>query len=227
MRSFAAQVLASDEFWREFLPFARRLAHAARLSSLSQVVLKLASPGVADVYQGCELEDLSLVDPDNRRPVDFQQRGALLDELDRRQSGGAAAREALAREVASASALSSGRAKLLLLREGLHLRRRDPELFVSGDYLPLELNGAHADRVVGFARRAAGRSLVVLAPRLLLGMLDEGDGRIAWSGRAKLPADLPRRWREVVSGIKVEARGGALELSECFAAFPVALLEPA
>ena len=145
---FAEGVLASAEFLESFLPFARRVAAAGRVSGLSQVALKLASPGPCDVYQGCELWDLSLVDPDNRRPVDYTLRASLLEGLRARLAGGPAARAALAREVAAPAALRDGRAKLLLLSEGLRLRRELPDLFLGGSYL--------AARGRGAARRAGG-----------------------------------------------------------------------
>src|SRR5689334_9873681 len=133
-RRYAEGILGSAEFMESFVPFARKVTAAGRVSSLAQVALKLASPGPCDVYQGCELWDLSLVDPDNRRPVDYAARRTLLAELRRRAGEGPQARAALAREVAGA--LGDGRAKLLLLVEGLRLRRQLPELFLSGDYLP-------------------------------------------------------------------------------------------
>jgi (1->4)-alpha-D-glucan 1-alpha-D-glucosylmutase len=186
------------------------------------VALKLASPGVADVYQGCELWDLSLVDPDNRRPVDFALRARLLDELSRRLAEGGAARARLAREVSSPEGLRDGRAKLLLLREGLRLRRDEPALFREGDYLPLEAEGPHDGHVVAFARRHGGRRLLCVVPRLVLQLLDEGGGTIAWDARLPLPPELRGAYTDLLTG---ERRAGdALDAAELFAGFPAAIL---
>jgi (1->4)-alpha-D-glucan 1-alpha-D-glucosylmutase len=216
---FAEGVLASGEFLESFSPFARRVAAAGRYAALSQVALKLASPGPCDVYQGCELWDLSLVDPDNRRPVDFELRRKLLDELRRRVAEGPRERAALAREVSAPAALPDGRAKLLLLREGLRLRRDAPDLFLVGDYVPLAAEGAHGDHVVAFARRDGRRAVVCVAPRRVLPLADG----FAWDGRLALPQGFPRDWRDVVTGARRRADGG-LGLAELFDGFPVALL---
>jgi (1->4)-alpha-D-glucan 1-alpha-D-glucosylmutase len=222
VRRFAEAVVGSPEVMEDLAPFARRVAAAGRLSSLAQVALKLASPGVADVYQGCELWDLSLVDPDNRRPVDFARRAELLGDLGRRLAEGPAARARLAGELSAPDALRDGRAKLLLLREGLRARRDDPALFLEGGYAPLDATGPHAGNVVAFARRHEGAALLCVVPRLVLGLLDAGAGRIAWDARLPLPPELPREWTDVVTGARV--RGDALELAELFSGFPVALL---
>jgi (1->4)-alpha-D-glucan 1-alpha-D-glucosylmutase len=218
-RRFAEGILASPEFMESFVPFARRIAAAGRVSSLAQVALKLGSPGPCDVYQGCEVWDLSLVDPDNRRPVDYGVRRRLAGELRRRLAEGPPARRALAREVATS--LGDGRAKLLLLMEGLRLRRELPDLFLEGDYLPLEAEGPHAAHVVAFARRHGQRALVCAVPRLVLGLAD-GGGAVAWQGRLPLPAGFPRELRDAVTGARRRADG--LALAELFETFPVALL---
>jgi (1->4)-alpha-D-glucan 1-alpha-D-glucosylmutase len=221
--SFTEAVLASPEFMESFAPFARRVAAAGRISSLAQVALKLASPGPCDVYQGCELWDLSLVDPDNRRPVDFALRSKLLDELRGQTAEGPAERAALAGEVCQAQALPDGRAKLFLLREGLRLRREQPALLLQGEYLPLAAEGPHADRVVALARRHEKRVLVCVVPRLALGLLDaSGSGRLEWEGRVHLPQGFPLDLRDIVTGAR--RRGDRLLLADLFAGFPVALL---
>ncbi len=219
---FVEAVLASSEFLESFLPFVRRITVAGRLSSLSQVALKLASPGPCDVYQGCELWDLSLVDPDNRRPVDYALRAKLLGELSSRLERGPAERAALAREVSEEEALGDGRAKLLLLREGLRLRRELPALFLEGEYVPLEAEGPRADRVIAFARRQGGRTLLCVVPRLTLGLVDASKGgRPSWTGELVLPGGFPTAFRDVVSG--AELSGERLALDRIFAGFPVAL----
>ncbi len=217
-RAFAEAVLGSSAFARSFEPVARRLAAAGRLSSLAQVALKGVAPGVADVYQGTELWDLSLVDPDNRRPVDFAARAALLAGMDARAAGGGPARAGLARELGGA--LTDGRAKLWLLATVLRARRRDPALFLEGAYLPLPAVGPRAGRVVAAARALGARGALCVVPRLALSCLEEADQ--PWQGELPLPGSLRGPWRDAVTG--ETHRGDALPLARLFADFPVAFL---
>jgi (1->4)-alpha-D-glucan 1-alpha-D-glucosylmutase len=218
---FVEKILSSPGFLADFAPFAARVARAGRISSLAQVAVKCAAPGVPDVYQGTELWDLSLVDPDNRRPVDFERRARLLAELDRELARGIG-RAALARRLSSVDALADGRAKLHLLRTALRLRQALKELFEAGDYRPLAAEGPLARHVFAFTRGTPGRALVCAVPRLVLGPLEAGDGAVRWQGALPLLPGLPRRWRDAVTG---EVREGpALPLAELFADFPVALL---
>jgi len=222
-RGFAAGILSHRPFLEDLGAFTARVAAAGHLSSLSQVALKCAVPGVCDVYQGCELWDLSLVDPDNRRPVDFALRARMLEGIERRLAEGPAARAALARELSAPAALGDGRAKLFLLREALRLRRDQQALFLEGDYLPLEARGPHAAHLVAFGRLHRGRKLVCAVPRLALTLLDAGrDGRIAWEGELPLPPELRGPFADAVTGERRE--GAALPLSLLFGSFPVALL---
>jgi (1->4)-alpha-D-glucan 1-alpha-D-glucosylmutase len=222
VRSFVERILSSGEFLAELRSLAGRTAHAGRISSLAQVALKCAAPGVPDVYQGCELWDLSLVDPDNRRPVDFALRARALREIEAELGKGAAARVALARRLSSEEGLKDGRAKLLLLRSALHLRQAMGELFLRGDYLPLVADGPLARRVFAFARVDARRAVVCAVPRLVLGALESGGGQIRWEGTLPLPKGLPTRWRDAVTG--AEQEGSRIALADLFGAFPVALL---
>jgi (1->4)-alpha-D-glucan 1-alpha-D-glucosylmutase len=223
VQRWAARLLVSAPFLDDFVPFARRVAQAARLSSLAQVALKVASPGVPDIYQGCELWDLSLVDPDNRRPVDFARRRELLAVLARRAAEGPAARRALAREVAEPAALVDGRAKLLLVRESLRYRRAHGALFLDGDYRPLAVEGEDAARVVAFARVHERERLICVVPRLMLQRMERGGGRgIAWRARVLLPPSLRGGWVDVVTGRRVDV-SGAVDVGSAIADFPVAL----
>ncbi len=223
-RAFAQQLLSSRAFLADFTPFARRIAAAARLSSLAQVALKVASPGVPDVYQGCELWDLSLVDPDNRRPVDYALRRRLLDGLTRRLAEGDASRLQLARELAQPSALVDGRAKLLLVREALRLRRARGPLFSDGEYVALSAEGEDAGHVVAFARVHADEHALCVVPRLTLQLSDRAGGKaIDWRGRVQLPERLRGRYVDAVTGRRVNA-GATLDLRALFGDFPVALL---
>src|SRR5262249_51602306 len=130
-------------FISEFLPFQRRVAHFGMINSLAQVVLKIASPGVPDLYQGTELWDLSLVDPDNRRPVDFPRRAKMLAGLQKRIAEQGADLIALAGELLAAPV--DGRVKMYVTHQALALRRALPQLFCEGAYLPLDLGGARRE----------------------------------------------------------------------------------
>lgn len=222
VRAFVAAILSSPEFLPELEGVARRALRAGRISSLAQVALKCAAPGVPDVYQGCELWDLSLVDPDNRRAVDFALRARALEALRAELARGPAAAAALARAVSSPQGLASGLAKLLLLRVALHLRRADPALFRAEDYRALEADGPLAAHVFAFARAVPGRALVCAVPRLVLAHLEAGGGTVRWEGALLLPGGLPHRWRDAITG--AVRSGPAVPLAELFADFPVALL---
>jgi (1->4)-alpha-D-glucan 1-alpha-D-glucosylmutase len=223
IKQFVDGLVTSRELLAELRPFARRIAGAARLSSLAAVALKVAAPGVTDVFQGTELWDLSLVDPDNRRPVDFARRRELLAELLRRAGESGAARVALAREVARPEVLADGRAKLLLLAAALRFRRAHHALFLDGDYVPLPVEGEHAEQAVAFARVHENEHVVCVVPRLVLQLLDRGQP-IAWRGRVPLPPPLRLPLVDIVTGRRLEPRDGALALPDLFADFPVALL---
>ncbi len=231
---FVSQVLSGPEsrpFLEDFARFQRRVARVGIVHSLSQTLIKLASPGVPDIYQGSELWDLNLVDPDNRRPVDFELRKRMLDELKSRIDRGES-RSALASSLLSNP--DDGLLKLFVIWTGLTHRREQPGLHRRGEYLPLTAEGPHADRVVAFARRSAGRAVVAIAPRLVAGLMGEDGsrpplGEVWESTSLVLPADLGKVWTDRLTGQKVEARQTSsdqvLPLAEVFRALPLALLE--
>src|SRR5581483_1212031 len=170
LRRFVEGLLADEEFLAGLGAFVAPLVEPGRVNALAQCLLKLASPGVPDVYQGCELWDLSLVGPDNRRPVDCAVREALLAE----------AEAADGTEAVWPGRADSGLPKLLLTHRALHLRRRRPEFFCVGSgYVPLAAAGPKAAHAVGFARTAADTGepgAVAVAPRLVLGLAGEWAG---------------------------------------------------
>jgi len=231
--AFADEFLKSEgptEFLNDFLPFAGEIAFYGMLNSISQVVLKAASPGVPDFYQGTELWDLSFVDPDNRRPVDFAKRRRLLEELKQKEKDDRAALVAdlLAR-------WPDGRIKLYTIYRALNFRRAEEELFRSGEYLPAGASGKVKDNVCAFLRRRGGAWALAAAPRLVTRLTDPGApplGDAAWGrGTLTLPPEAPDRWRNVFTGEELEAaaREGnkELRLADIFKSFPVALLAPA
>lgn len=225
--SFVDAVLAApadDPFVEEFRRLHRRVVRVGRLNALSQQLLKIASPGVPDIYQGTETWDLSLVDPDNRRPIDYDARKKLLGEIEARTDRAAFARELAARP-------DDPRAKLFVTHHALLTRRADPELFRDGAYVPLDVVGPRARHVVAFARVRDGRVAVVVAPRLVAGVLGE---RGAWRDTfVALPDEVAElldadQLTDVFSGESRRAiareGGAAFAVAELFADFPLVLL---
>ena len=192
------------------------------VNSLEQLLLKVTCPGVPDFYQGTELFDLSLVDPDNRRPVDYALRQALLGELERK----GADRLQVAAELASA--WPDARAKMYVTSRALSLRRTHTELFRKGDYEPLYADGAHRNQVCAFARRHRSTWVVVVVPLrslTLTGINRLPLGTAAWGAESlTLPSRHPASFENVLTGERVGLDGGHLPLSEVFRTFPVALL---
>lgn len=215
--SFARRALADPPIAGQISAFVAGLAADAAVNSLSAKLIQLTMPGVPDVYQGCELTALSLVDPDNRRPVDYDRRRSLL--------------AALAGLTPQAPADNGSpdwldRAKLLVVSRALRLRRARPEWF-AGRYEPLEASGPQHEHVLAFAR---GGSAVTLATRLPGGLRRDG----GWDDRTVLPLPAPGRWRDVITGTcygtgrdPLTGRPGQVVLAEVTAQLPVALLVPA
>jgi (1->4)-alpha-D-glucan 1-alpha-D-glucosylmutase len=234
VRRFVARVLdekRSHRFLAEFRAFQRRVDHYARFNSLTQVLLKVASPGAPDVYQGTELWDFSLVDPDNRRPVDYDLRRRLLDELRQHAGGTAESLVPLCGELLQQH--EDGRVKMYLLTRALHCRRENPGLFTTGEYLPARASPERDENVCAFVRRAEGRLALAAAPRLLTRLVAPGElplGAAAWGETVlHLPEGVgARRWQDVFTGRVLEATGPpespVLPLAELFAHFPAALL---
>jgi (1->4)-alpha-D-glucan 1-alpha-D-glucosylmutase len=192
------------------------IAWFGALNSLSMTLIKFASPGVPDVYQGTELMDLSLVDPDNRRPVDYALRARLLEEF-----------QSLRDPRGLLDALHDGRAKLWVAWRLLELRQRLPELFRDGGYLPLAASGKHAEHVLAFARTHARGTVVVVAGRLYAKMLGAA-GKLplgeAWEDTSvALPQNLAA-FENVLTGERIEAVGGTVRLAALCARFPLAAL---
>ncbi len=205
MIAFVRAVLSgpgSSRFLSRFVPFARTMARLGAANSLAHLVLLMGSPGVPDVYQGTELWHLHLVDPDNRQPVDFAQRRAILDELlphlDRVERGTGDA-ESLVRELAGH--WTDGRVKLWVLAALLRYRRRHADLFRLGEYLPLPTEPANAP-LVAFARSHAAHAVIVVAARHAMRSNKDWPIGTAWSETAlPVPPELEgRTWRDALTG---------------------------
>ncbi|MGH9715519.1 MAG: malto-oligosyltrehalose synthase [Candidatus Acidiferrales bacterium] len=214
-------------FLQEFAALQKKLSFYGCLNSLSQILLKIASPGLPDFYQGEELWDYNLVDPDNRRPIDFGLRGRLLDELKHLDHEN---REALL-ETLMAN-WPDGRIKLYLTWKALHFRRDHRELFELGEYLPLDAAGKQKESLFAFARRRDNSEWVVaVAPRMLSRVTDQGEaplGREIWGAASiQLPTGAPSHWRDVITGqeLRTGKHSGrpVLRAADLFCRFPVAL----
>jgi (1->4)-alpha-D-glucan 1-alpha-D-glucosylmutase len=234
VQSFVQKVLvadAADPFIQDFLGLQRTVGYFGRWNSLSQLVLKLTSPGVPDLYQGCEMWDFSLVDPDNRRPVDYSLRASVLADLQVALERRGAAE--LSGHLLKAS--RDGRIKQYTTWRALDLRRRQPHLFLEGDYQPLPIRGAKKEHVCAFIRRSAEAEIVVAVPRLVFGLCGGTErspvGQEVWQDTILA---LPRqqagtRYRNIFTGevVGVVEQGGAwgAPLADALATFPVAVLE--
>ena len=218
---FVDKVLADEAFLSEFLPFQRRIAHFGIVNSLSQTLLKVASPGVPDIYQGTEMWDFSLVDPDNRRPVDFEFRRNALSEMRTRSNN----LPSLAAQLLADP--EDGRVKLFLLWRALEARRRLKPLFEQGDYLPLAAEGEKSEHIIAFARRHEERCIVAAVPRFAASLSAEGEwplGERVWGDTALRLPEGGHRWRSLLDGQEFPACE-PLRTGELFGRFPSALLE--
>ncbi|HSB13840.1 MAG TPA: malto-oligosyltrehalose synthase [Bryobacteraceae bacterium] len=228
---FAESILdptESNRFLPDFLRFQERLALHGAFNALSQVLIKITAPGVPDFYQGTELWDFSLVDPDNRRPVDYRTRIALLEQLRKRETENL---RGLLREIVSG--WKDGRIKLYLTDKALDFRRAHTDVFLAGDYLPVEATGAKKDNLVAFCRRHETTWALTVAPRWttqLTATYRVPLGERAWSDTAlRLPEGAPHSWRDVLSGeiVDVQLREGVrsvLRVRDLLRRFPVAVL---
>ena len=232
MRRFVSMALAPDNiaFRSDFLGFAQQVARCGIYNSLAQLALKIGAPGVPDFYQGTELWDFSLVDPDNRRPVDYERRQRLLEELDdavNRRGPGTVVDELMANP-------RDDRVKLYASSTLLRFRRAHLDLFQRGDYRPLGSAGAAREHVFAFARTHGTQTVAVAVPRLTATLLADRDtpplGEHVWGDTSiDAPAAGPASYRHVLTGATVCARRRAGErrfhAADLFAGFPIAFLE--
>ena len=210
----------SEGFLKAFLGFQPAVAFYGALNGLSQATLKLMAPGVPDTYQGTELWDFSLVDPDNRRPVDYCKRKTMLDGLQVRAAKGL---DELLRDLLAS--WEDGRVKLYVTWRLLTLRQENPDLFLEGDYLPLEVVGKKKDHAVAFQRRLKDRSAIVVIPRLTSVLTKPGIfplGKAVWEKTTlEMPKDSPKRFRSVFADQDIESSQGKLPLANVFSGFPI------
>ncbi len=237
LRAFVASVTASrrSRFAEDLAPFAGSMSFHGALNALAATVLTITAPGFPDVYQGSELWDPRLVDPDNRAPVDLAGRTARLAAID------AASVDVTRGIPALMERWQDGGLKLLVLSRALRFRRRQPGLFACGRYVPLRVRGRQAEHAVAFARRSRADWAVAVVPRLtvrLTGASVGSDpswpvGRAIWGSTAVvLPSGAPTRWRDALTGGAVAAPARArdgervLRLADLLSQLPVSVLSP-
>ena len=223
--SFVESILVPEEsnaFLQELKPFQIKVAHYGVFNSLSQTLLKITAPGVPDFYQGTELWDLNLVDPDNRRPVDFELRVRHLREIRLRIETDVLE---LIQELLSMK--EDGRVKLFLILQALNARKASANLFQMGAYNPLAVAGRFRKHLIAFARRDASAWSVTVVPRFLTVLVEYGGlplGREVWQDTGViLPEPAPSLWRNMLTG-QVLSGNQTLWAGEIFQHFPVALL---
>jgi len=211
LRTFITKILDrshSAEFLDSLDAFARRAALLGALNSMSQLVLKATLPGVPDFYQGTEFWDLSLVDPDNRRPVDFAERASVLSQLQSPDWKGLT------------SNWQTGHLKLALTAHLLKLRSEFADLFADGDYQPLDVKGPHRDHVVAYARRSGSQAVIIAVARLFAPFSQGGRG---WPAAASFDGAIDVRGFAVDDAMPSGA--DELRLSDIFRELPVAVLK--
>src|SRR5438477_4352680 len=213
MVEFVARILEAgprNKFLPAFLPVAQEIARLGAINSLAQITIKFTAPGVPDVYEGAELWVESLVDPDNRRPVDYGRRREMLREVE----------HVPPRDLMRCWA--DGRIKLGLTQRLLHLRRDKAELFREGNYEAINFGGAFADCAIGFVRRHGERAIVVIVPRLSLRVGFPPVGERWQDTHAILPSGLSGL-RDIFSDREVRAENSQLKLSEAMSQLPFAV----
>ncbi len=228
LTDFVAAILKpgkSNQFLAHFSQFQQKIAYFGMLNGLAQVLLKLTSPGVPDLYQGCELWDLRLVDPDNRAPVDFTLRVKLLEEIEKKaqEKVGNFNKELLRN-------WRDGRAKLYLTSKVLNLRRQYRPLFLDGSFTPQGIAGKRAKNLLAYARHRKNQWALTVVPRFLA----HADAPTSWDQMADfwrdtkimLPAKSPGNWQNVLSGQSMQAtrerKGWSVSAVETFKDFAVA-----
>ena len=222
--SFVRIIWANTDFRTSFDAIHQKVAYFGRLNSLSQVLLKLTCPGIPDIYQGTELWDYSLVDPDNRRPIDFAARSELLDTFKRRI---AVQQRELVHELLTEDTM--GEIKLYLIYQTLCFRGQNQELFSEGAYIPIQTAGSNKNHICCFQRRTHDKEVVVVVPRLCYSLM-HGEltlplGSSTWN-ETSIQLHSPNAvFKNILTGEQVMAReSGSVLLGDVFSTIPIGLL---
>lgn len=222
-KKFAVSLLDKNApFWKSFAPFHQKISDFGIVNSLSQEILKFTCPGVPDVYQGTEFWDLSLVDPDNRRPVDYHKRNKLIEKLD---------------AVDPSSEISiwkdlweeryNANIKLALINNLFELRKKHSKIFEKGEYISLETEGIYKDHVIAYGRKHQEKILVIVLPLYTSEICKEQACKVVdidWKDtKVHLPKDSSAEWKDILNGKKA-TRESLINLNEIFADLPFAIL---
>jgi (1->4)-alpha-D-glucan 1-alpha-D-glucosylmutase len=222
---FITELLDSSSeniFIQDFLPFQKRITFCGFLNSLSQTLIKIASPGVPDFYQGTELWDLSLVDPDNRRIIDFSKRLSFLEEVQNLDSS---------KLQGLLDDFEDGKVKIYAINKALETRRNNRNLFENSAYVQLEVKGSFSNNIIAFCRKTKASCAVIVVPRLMANLtnmerLPLGD---VWGDTfVCLPLGVSKVWREIFTNQSMVSKklgsDGGFYVGDLLQAFPVALL---
>lgn len=218
----------SADFLKDLRQFVDRIGFFGRINSLAQTMIRCTAPGVPDTYQGAEGWDFSLVDPDNRRPVDYAARQAWLRDLDSDAGGDGRTTARLAQNLTHD--LADPRVKIFTVSRALRCRRDRSELFASGDYTPVKAAGDKADHAFCFLRQRGDQAALVLVPRLSVGLVPKADmpptGQPVWGETViQLPEEFHGvRWENALTGESIAMSGLQLRVADVLGTFPVALL---
>ncbi len=217
VKNFISKLLNKDSaFWKSFKQFQQQIVDYGIINSLSQLILKFTCPGVPDVYQGCEGWDLSFVDPDNRRPVDYQQRSTWLDEVDILPKDGEQFNVLWKEKY-------SGKIKLWLTKELFQLRKLYPELFSQGEYISLQTEGAYKDNIIAFARKFRKNIYIVAVPLHTASICNNQSSdpaAIDWKDtRIILPTEVDAEWDDIFTQTE-EKYKGEIRIQEAFTKMP-------
>jgi (1->4)-alpha-D-glucan 1-alpha-D-glucosylmutase len=226
LKKFVTSILkpgGGNAFLRDFAAFQRSIAQRGMVNGLAQTLIKIISPGIPDFYQGSELWDLRLVDPDNRQPVDFAKRVSMLAALKQSEASASLASELAGR-------WEDGRIKLYAIWKALNFRRAQPELFSKGDFVELKTNGPYGEHILAILRRHKRECVLLVAPRWL-SRAQEGradDAEFRWREAAiRLPDSAPSFWESIFTGEKItfaDRRPKSIRVDQLLGVFPVALL---
>jgi len=211
-------------FLADFCAFNRRIVRFGLLNVLSQTLLKLTAPGVPDIYQGNELWDFSLVDPDNRRPVDYGARQQAVGELLKREHEG----DLSSLLIDMLQNIGDGRAKLWTTMRALRFRREHNELFRRGTYTPVFASNHFREHVVAFARQLQEKTVITAVPRFTYTLMNGEQrfplGEDVWKDAALKVPEHVHTLENVLTDATLHAKDGHVLCREVFARFPVALL---
>jgi (1->4)-alpha-D-glucan 1-alpha-D-glucosylmutase len=222
---FVAKMFSSQdnrEFLQDFRQFQKKVAYFGMVNGLSQTLLKIAAPGVPDFYQGSELWDLRLVDPDNRGPIAFDKRAAALHSI---ANGDAADSGQALRHLIEH--WHDGRIKLYLIWKAIRFRRDHADLFRDGEFVPLQSAGSYSRNVTAFLRRQGPSWALAAVPRWLSQVPAKGKGEFNWGDtKIMLPSDSPAHWNNILTRTTLASKNEAADphvmVDDLFQEFPVA-----